>query len=261
MWPGVYGGHVSQSPLAPSDFEAVFRAVFPVRGVWKPLPRRVLLGSPLQENVPPSIIATDTLRSYLVPLDGGIDKVWANASSEFRRKVRQSEKAGVSVHRASEREHIMEYFSVYEDSLRRWGERATSRYPRALFENLFEKSHSESMSRRIDIWLAWLQGRVSAGAIVLRQGQHAVSWHAVTRESDFKARPANALQMAILQDACASDFRWYDLNPSGGHEGSTRFKLSMGAQEHAVPLMEIGSNLPSRAAAVLSRLARKIKAA
>jgi CelD/BcsL family acetyltransferase involved in cellulose biosynthesis len=124
-----------------------------------------------------------------------------------------------------------EYYAVYMDSVRRWGDQATSIYPYALFENI--RDAEKKCPEAIKLWLARVNGRVGAGALVFYQGRHAVSWHAATGEDYYAESPANALQMAIIEDAFERGFSFYDLNPSGGHKGTERFKIGMGAVERS----------------------------
>ena len=222
--PGVYGGVICDGPIDQHEVDGIYGRLKTMRASGG-----VIVGNPFAEFALPGHLAPKGRTTQVVDLSGGIDAVWARMESAFRRRVRRSRDHRVLVEEAVARQDFDEYYAVYLDALRRWGERATSRYPEALFTNLW---HLATRSRdAVKLWVARAQGHVAAGAVVLYHQRHAVSWHAATREDDYATSPANALQMAIIEDACRRGFRWYDLNPSGGHSGVARFKKGLGARD------------------------------
>jgi lipid II:glycine glycyltransferase (peptidoglycan interpeptide bridge formation enzyme) len=61
-------------------------------------------------------------------------------------------------------------------------------------------------------------------------GGHAVYWHGAAHEDALQLRPTHVLHAAIIKDACARGYRYYDFNPSGGLEGVARFKAGFGTE-------------------------------
>jgi hypothetical protein len=49
----------------------------------------------------------------------------------------------------------------------------------------------------------------------------------------------NLLLHDVIRDACERGFRWFDFNPSGGHEGVAAFKRSFGAECRPAPVVTI----------------------
>ena len=114
---------------------------------------------------------------------------------------------------------------MYQDALRRWGERATSRYPFAVFRALGRYD-----AQRVRLWLVRKSGAIIGGILVLYHNQHAVYWHGAFIAAFFEYRPSNLVHAEAIRDACERGYQWYDFNPSGGHEGVVRFKQSFHPQ-------------------------------
>ena len=128
------------------------------------------------------------------------------------------------IRQADSLEDWQTYFRVYEDSLIRWGEDATSRYGWELFEAMFRRN-----SPHIQLWVAMYEGKLVAGDICFYAKRHVVAWHAAALEKFFHLRPVNLLRYEVIKNACEQGYSWYDLNPSGGHEGVKQFKKRLGA--------------------------------
>ena len=153
-----------------------------------------------------------------------IYKLWAKGHSSAARKARKARKEEIIVKEAKLWEEWKQYFEIYQDSLKRWGDNASSRYPIRLFKNLFQEQSSN-----IKLWLAYFEKKTIAGALCFYHNHHAVYWHGAALEDYFYKRPSNLLQYEIIKDACDKSYWWYDFNPSGGHEGVIKFKKSFGA--------------------------------
>ena len=120
--------------------------------------------------------------------------------------------------RANSRDDWRAYFSVFEDSVRRWGERAFAAYDWRLFEELFRR-HSPD----VKLWLATVNREVVAGALCLYARRHVVYWHGAALEEHFPKRPVHLLLSDVIEDACERGYRWFDFNPSGPLEGVRAF--------------------------------------
>jgi lipid II:glycine glycyltransferase (peptidoglycan interpeptide bridge formation enzyme) len=121
------------------------------------------------------------------------------------------------------------YYNAYQDSLQRWGERASMHYPRMLFENGFQLA--KIYPDNIKLWLATVNEKVIAGAWVFYWNQHVDWWHGAAYASYFDHYPNNVLQTHIIIDALEKGYKFYDFNPSGGHENVARFKARFGAKK------------------------------
>jgi hypothetical protein len=164
--------------------------------------------------------------THVIDLEKGFDAVYRDWSSACRRAERKARKSGVLVRTATTEQEWREYYRAYEDSLRRWGDQALSRYEWALFREMFD-----THSGHIKLWLATTKdGLVVAGALMCYAKTHVVYWHGAALEDYFALRPMNLLFYEIIKHASAGTYRWFDFNSSAGLEGVRRFKESFGAK-------------------------------
>ena len=164
--------------------------------------------------------------THVIDLEKGFGVVYRDWSSACRRAERKARKAGVLVKCANTEEEWREYYEAYEDSLRRWGDQAQTRYQWALFQELFDRQ-----SDQIRLWVASTKdGLVVAGAIMCYAKRHVVYWHGAALEDYFALRPMNLLFYEIIRHASEAGYRWFDFNSSAGLDGVRRFKESFGAR-------------------------------
>ncbi len=167
------------------------------------------------------------IHTHVVDLSPGFDKVISGCRRMIRQHCRAAERAGISVSVAQDLDEVNEYFDAYLNSLRRWGDRATSCYPRSLFHEFFRLQQE---GRGVRLWVAGLDGRIISGVVVLYHGDHAVAWHAATHSDYLSMNGSSHVHMSAIRAACAEGFRWYDFNPSGHLRGVEFFKESFGAE-------------------------------
>jgi hypothetical protein len=172
--------------------------------------------------------------TQVMDLSGGFDAAYGRWSRGKRRAVRKAIDNGISVRPASTLDEWRAYYAVYEDSLRRWGGKATSSYGWALFEEMHRRA-----SPNIRLWLAFYGEKVIAGDLLFYAGRHVVDWHAAALEEYFHLKPAGLVIYEALRDACERDCLWFDLNPSGGHEGTRAFKEELGAEAMRSPVVVV----------------------
>ena len=158
------------------------------------------------------------------------------APSRTAYMVRKARKYGVSVRPATTLDDWREYYQVYEDSLDRWGDRATSHYRWELFNEIYQRN-----SPYTRLWLGVYDSRIIVGGLCFYAKRHAVTWHGATLKDYFKLHPMRMLVCEMVKDACDRGYAWFDFNPSGGHEGVKAFKKSFGAQALPSPVVHIKS--------------------
>jgi hypothetical protein len=165
--------------------------------------------------------------THAMDLERGFDSVYSGWSSACRRAERKARRSGVLVKVADTEEEWCEYYQVYEDSFRRWGDKALGPLlDWALFREMFDRQ-----SEHIRLWLATTKaGRVAAGALMLYAERHVLYFHGAALEEHFPLRPVNLLFYEIMRDACDRRYRWFDFGISAGLEGVRRFKESFGAK-------------------------------
>jgi CelD/BcsL family acetyltransferase involved in cellulose biosynthesis len=167
-----------------------------------------------------------------VALAPGFAQVVSGWSTSHARSARKGLREGVTVRLAETEDDWRLYYSIYLDSLRRWGARATSRYRWELFESLFA-----ARSPRVRLWLAQVRGAVAAGALCLYARENVVYWHGAALERWFHVRPVHVLFSSVIEDACGRGYRFLDFNPSAGHAGVEAFKNGFGPARLACPVV------------------------
>lgn len=149
-----------------------------------------------------------------------------------RRAARKARREGVTVRSASTLEDWRAYYEVYEDSLRRWGNTASSIYGWKIFNEMFRQRSS-----KIRLWLSLYEEKLVAGALCVYSKRHVAYWHGAALEDYFHLRPVNLLMYEAIKDACDRGYAWFDFNPSGEHEGVRVFKRKFGARELECPVV------------------------
>jgi lipid II:glycine glycyltransferase (peptidoglycan interpeptide bridge formation enzyme) len=162
--------------------------------------------------------------THFLDLRQGFDATYKKNTKGNARAVNKAKREGVSIKSASNIEDWLLYYQIYENSLLRWGDQASSRYSKSLFEEMFQKN-----SPNIKLWLAVYQEKIIAGAVCFYAKKHAAYWHGAALSDFFNLRPVNLLMWEAIKDASDRKFSWFDFNPSGKNEGVRAFKRSFGA--------------------------------
>lgn len=170
--------------------------------------------------------------THVLRLESDGDAVLRRWSKGHRAAAKQGEREGVEVRLAKDEDDWRAYYEVYQDTLRRWGDGASSRYDWDLFREL-----ARSDSGRVALWLAERDGEALAGAVCLHAPRHVAYWHGAARADAFRLRPVHRLLAAVVRDACARGREWFDFNPSGGHAGVRAFKSHFGCEVLSSPVV------------------------
>ncbi len=243
---GTYGGWLSDSPLDEPHLSALVRQTF-MRGsvvIWRINPYDVDLLFHCK-NFLAHRLMPDTTQALRI--DRKFDEIFRTWSKGHKAASKQGERAGIEVRLASSHEDWLEYIGVYEDSLRRWGETATSRYSADFFEGIYNQSIANS---DIALWLAILDGQIIAGALCFSAQRIVTYWHGAVLESFMPQRPVHLLLREAIRHYCNHGYQWFDFNPSGNLESVRKFKSSFGTQTLETPNVHFTSKP--------LRLARKI---
>ena len=222
MIPGVYGNLLSNKRLSNDKIEQIFKSLLKVN-----VASMFIIGNPFAPynmNMP-DYFERKSIFTQILRLEDGFNNLWRNFTKGHKSSAKKSKRIGVTIDVAKSIEDYEEYFNIYQDSIKRWGEKATSNYPYILFKNLYSIK-----SLNIKLWLAKFNSQIISGALVFYCNKHVVWWHGTTLSEYFDYCPSNLLQTEIIKDACNKKYKIYDFNPSGGHEGVVKFKKSFGAQ-------------------------------
>jgi hypothetical protein len=191
--------------------------------------------NPYEELVFKTGVRTDRdEETNVLNLKPGFDAILAGWDGENRRVARKAMREGVSIRLASGIDDWKAYYEVYQDTLRRWGKNATSKYRWELFEEMSRRN-----SQFIRLWLAVYQDVVVAGALNFHTRKHVVGWHAATLEKYIRLHPFVLLIYEGLRTACEEGYAWFDFNPSGGHEGAKTFKEGFGVKPLYCPMVHV----------------------
>lgn len=177
--------------------------------------------------------------THILMLNADFESIYKGFSKGHKSSFKRGERLGVTVRVAKSLMDYRAYYGAYEDSLRRWGNKASSFYPWELFKNGFELS--QKYPENIKLWLAEVDQIVIAGAWVFYWNQHVDWWHGAAYEKWFDYYPNNVLQTVIIKDAIEKGFKFYDFNPSGGHESVAHFKKRFGAEKVKVIRQEFAT--------------------
>jgi hypothetical protein len=234
MWPGgcgksfvsspdgTYGGWIAVDPIGREH------AILMKEFLTKELGHLFWYINPYDDLVATAGVDADIHHdeTHAINLEKGFEAVYRDWSHQCRNSERKARKSGVVVKSADTEQQWREYYQAYEDSLRRWGDQALSRYEWGLFQEMFDRQ-----SNHIRLWLATAKDElVVAGVIVCYARTHVFAWHAAALEAYFALRPFNQLYCKIMRHASEVGYRWFDFGPSAGLEGVRRFKESFGAK-------------------------------
>lgn len=213
---GTFGGWVTGDPLE----DAHGRALADLVNKLGDLDWRVNPYDPLSECLALTAELDDT---HVLILNEDFDVLFRTWSKGHRAAVKQAQREGVQVRLAQTKEDWLAYYATYEDTVARWGDEPAIVYRREFFERM-----AMCNPEHVRLWLGLHDGSVIAGALCLQASQHIAYWHGAALADEFKRRPVNLILYEAIRDACASGYRWFDFNPSGGHEGVRSFKASFG---------------------------------
>jgi hypothetical protein len=246
---GTYGGWLALEPLGTRNVAELGRLLRRAR-----LPLWWRLNPFDAEAEALAGVVTEHDVTHVVPISQ-CEELQA-AHRGHREAVRKARRAGLSVRRAAGPADWASYYDVYGTKLREWGDEAGITYDAALFEILRRRG-----SPGVELWLVELgDGTIIGGSLNLYSARHAAGWHMAMLSEHYKKKPANLLVSEMIDDARQRSFQWFDMNPSGGHEGAMRFKQNCGGQPLASPIVAAGGDL-STTVTVTYDLTRRVRAA
>ncbi|MBN1130830.1 MAG: GNAT family N-acetyltransferase [Chitinispirillaceae bacterium] len=220
---GTCGGWVSADALTEAHARLLVARLDGIRDlVWRENPY-----DPLLRAIELPCSADDFTQA--IDLRQGLAAAEARADHAHRKAVRKAREKGVVAVEASDFGQWKSYFSLYQDSRRRWKERnlpANRGYDRAFFDLLYR---SPAEHRRL--WLAQVDGTPVAGILCFYWNRHAVAWLGAGAADHFGCRPNNLLYEHAVRHAAGAGYHWFDCNPSAGLKGVVEFKEHLGAQK------------------------------
>lgn len=212
---GTYGGIISKDQLSKQEIKQLKKYL---RG-FSAMQIRIYPLAPIFEN---SYFSREDF-TQMIDLSKGWKFIFENWSKNHKRSVKKGIKEGVQIKIADKYDWKI-YYDIYQDSRKRWGEKASNNYSWKLFKIL-----SQLNPNICKLWLAFKDDTIVSGCLCFYYNEHVVYWHGASLEIYFHLRPVHVLQYNIIKDAIELGYSWYDFNPSGGHEGVVKFKAGFGA--------------------------------
>jgi hypothetical protein len=161
--------------------------------------------------------------THVLDLSPGFDALWETSfSSKNRNSCRKADKAGVAVAEETNAAAVDEYRRLYETAAARWGYDEPP-YPAELFRALVDSGAAQ-------LWVARLEGRAIAGALLLVGSEDVLYWSGAMDRDHQGVAPSNAVIRDAIAAACARGLSYFDFGASGELTGVERFKASYGAQ-------------------------------
>ncbi|HLH27678.1 MAG TPA: GNAT family N-acetyltransferase [Acidimicrobiales bacterium] len=179
---------------------------------------------------------------WVLDLDGGFDEVWKHRFRDDQRKgMRKAERRGAEVERDRGPEGLAVFYDLYKRSMLRW---ATERNQplwvtraRMRSRNYTTPQQLERVARHFgpdcSAWIARVEGRPVAAAIVLSAGPAAKGWRrAMDRELAAPVRANDLIDRAAIESACREGRRFFDVGAAEPGSSLARTKQRLGATPH-----------------------------
>jgi hypothetical protein len=227
---GAYGGWLASRPLTPAHARALRdHLVRSMPDLWWRL-------NPFEPAT--AELAADELErtqeleyTQALPLGTGFEAIDADSDRSHRKAVRKARREGLVVRKGAGAEDWEAYYRLYREAVGRWGARATSDYGRPLFDALRRRE-----GHGVELWIVERQSIIAA-QINLRSRRIVTGWGAAGRDGCYHLRPMDLLSDEMVRAATDDGLEWFDLHPSGGHDGVVEFKRHLGAVELAAPVL------------------------
>lgn len=221
---GVYGGSISTDTLSQQQVNDIFHFI---KNKIRTISLRLNPFTTLPSTKPFNQTQMTPDSTQVIDLSPGFKKVVKKWTKGHYSAAMQGKRKGVTVRQAEREKDWKAYYDCYADSIRRWGNNASSQYEWDFFLNLFKlkwQHETSAESQNVKLWVAEKDDTIISGCLCFYNNRHIVYWHGASLEAYFQMRPVHWLQYQIIQDAVDNGFRWYDFNPSGGHDGVVKFK-------------------------------------
>jgi len=246
---GTFGGWISKDNLEKAHVILLYDFLKRKNIIWRVSPY-----SPYSEVI--NTVGGKKDKTNVLPLHDDFESIFRTWTKGHKSAAKKAKREGVSIQLAESIEDWKNYYKIYQKSLERWGEKATSEYTWKLFAELYK-----TKSNNIKLWLAFFNKDLAAGALCFYASKHVVYWHGAANEEYFNLRPVHYLLQEVIEDACNKNYQWFDFNPSGGHKGVRKFKRGFATVEKESPILfqsnHIGKNV-NRIKWVITRIKEKL---
>lgn len=184
---------------------------------------------PLRQGVP----LLPNLPTAWIDLRVGREKLLTAIDSKTRYGIRAAEKAKVVVEETRNAADVSDFFGLCEKISK--DKNFSLRGSEPLMQALCAAPASAQTEAKL--FVARVDGRLAAGAMILRCGRSIHYFWAAMDRSFVKQHPSEAIQWAVIQWGVESSLDTYDLEGIDpmNNPGTTQFKMKLGAKEMALP--------------------------
>jgi hypothetical protein len=215
---GAYCGFVSPRPLSPEAEALAFATI------RRRYPDLWVTGNPFARRpdaLPGGVVTADC--THVLPLRP-LSELRAGFSRGCKARGNKARKGGLTLRMSADPADAAVYYALYEDTVRRWGEKLTWARPRAFFEHLLEEGGAH-----VRLLIAYDGDRPVAALVFAAYGEVAHYMAGATLAEALPLCPNNFLMEEAMAHYAGLGFRWLDFGPSNGLEGVVQFKESFGA--------------------------------
>ena len=128
--------------------------------------------------------------TQIIDLRKSWESILKNWNNGHHRALKKGLKNEIEIRLTNENEWE-EYYQLYQDSIRRWGNSASNNYKLDLFQIL--KKLNPAVCK---LWLALSDNKIISGCLCFYHNQHVGYWHGASLESYFHLKPVHVLPVS-----------------------------------------------------------------
>lgn len=168
---------------------------------------------------------------WLISLASDPDIVWTNLRKPIQRQVKKSQKLGVRVRVAQQREDMAQYYRLHLQT--RCKKLGMPAQPQRYFYKLWD---TFAASGSVQLLLAEYQGKIIAGMILLASGATIKYSYGASDEQYLNLAPNDLLMWTAIKLGCMQGYQTFDLGRTAcDNEGLMEFKRRWGAIMEPLP--------------------------
>jgi CelD/BcsL family acetyltransferase involved in cellulose biosynthesis len=179
----------------------------------------------------PDLVQGNLYVRWLLPLHDDPASVWASLRKPVQHQIKKSQKLGVQVRVASQREDLEHYYRLH--FLTRTRKHGMPSQPRRYFYDLWDAFAADG---RMQLLLADYQGAAIAGMILLASGTTMRYAYGASDEQYLQLAPNNLLMWTSIKMGCEQGYQTFDMGRTArDNEGLMEYKRRWGATEEDLP--------------------------
>ncbi len=179
----------------------------------------------------PELVEGNLYVSWLMALSPDPDVVWSKLRKPVQRQVKKSQKLGVQVRIAQDRDDVAHYYRLHLQT--RCKKHGMPAQPRRYFFELWDAFAEDGA---MHLLLAEYQGTVIAGMILLASGKTIRYAYGASDERYLNLAPNDLLMWMAIKQGCTLGYQTLDMGRTAyDNEGLMEFKRRWGAIKVPLP--------------------------